>query len=126
MFLQGADEKSKRASPVIPLVAPTAVRVRPNMTLKDVLEVDKENQGAGAGLLMRHRWGGCPSMPLRQMENVTLTLTLSTVAARDVERAISGLARLLSLPTPLQYSVADTTTMPDLKLGLLQTRRRDG
>jgi len=118
-------EVLRRASPVIPLVVPTPVRVRPSMTFKDVLDLEKENVGT-SHLLMRNRWGSSPTMPLRETGNVTVTLTLNTAAARDVEGALSGLARLLRLPTPLQFSVADTTTQSDYKLGVYKTRNRDG
>ncbi|CAB3379589.1 Hypothetical predicted protein [Cloeon dipterum] len=119
-------EALRRASPVIPLLTPTPIRVRPGITFKDLLDLDKENMGGASGLVMRSRWGSSPTVPLRETGNITVTLTLSATAARDVEGALSGLARLLRLPTPLQFSVADTTTQPDYKLGVYRIRGLDG
>ncbi|XP_075232135.1 uncharacterized protein LOC142330615 [Lycorma delicatula] len=114
------DEKlMKRMSPVIPLIAPLALRPKPH---KMVNSMDKENVYGGG---MKNR--SSPSVPLKESGNVTVTLTLTSSAADDVLGVLRNLANVLRIPPPTNYHISErTTTPPSHKLGLYRTKGKDG
>lgn len=118
---------ARRTSPVIPLVTPIPIRLRPPPHYaKDAADVDKENAG-GPQLLVRQRFGPSPPAPLRDSGNVTVTLTLTAAAAEDIAGVLHRLAGILRVPAPAAFDVIErTSTPPSQKLGLYRTRGKDG
>ncbi|GLG97653.1 Histone-lysine N-methyltransferase trr [Gryllus bimaculatus] len=118
----------KRASPVIPLFAPTPIRLKPGICFKDSPEVDKENIGVTRDhLQLKSKFGMSPSAPLRDSGNVTVTLTLTAAAAEDILGVLRDLANILHIPAPTGYHIVErTSTPPSQKLGLYRTKGKDG
>ncbi|XP_024945171.1 histone-lysine N-methyltransferase 2C isoform X3 [Cephus cinctus] len=119
---EDSDEESdwlKRVSPVIPLVSPIPIRLRPGHA-KDTSKQDKENVGVS-------RLGKSPPIPLRDNGNVTVTLTLNSQAADDIMGVLKDLANILNIAPPTGYQIVErTTTPPSQKLGLYRTKGKDG
>uniref|UniRef100_A0A131YLZ0 Histone-lysine N-methyltransferase MLL3 n=1 Tax=Rhipicephalus appendiculatus TaxID=34631 RepID=A0A131YLZ0_RHIAP len=135
--LQLVDEDSNDSarslpSPTVPIVAPIPVKAvpppqPPPAPLKILLdEKDKENTFPGDKLgLCRSRGlpgafgGGPPPVPLRESGNVSVTLTLTSEAAGDIQGLLCSLAKLLQVEPPSSYDIIErTTTPPSQKLGL--------
>lgn len=116
-----SDEESdwlKRVSPVIPLISPIPIRLKPTY-VKDTAKQDKENLGIP-------RLGKSPPIPLRD-GNVTVTLTLNSQAADDIMGVLKDLANILNIAPPTGYQIVErTTTPPSQKLGLYRTKGKDG
>ncbi|KAI4497783.1 hypothetical protein M0802_007109 [Mischocyttarus mexicanus] len=117
-----SDEESdwlKRVSPVIPLVSPIPIRLKPTH-IRDTTKQDKENLGIP-------RLGKSPPTPLRENGNVTVTLTLNSQAADDIMGVLKDLANILNIAPPTGYQIVErTTTPPSQKLGLYRTKGKDG
>ncbi|PNF41242.1 hypothetical protein B7P43_G01489 [Cryptotermes secundus] len=119
----------KRSSPVIPIISPIPIRLRPGMQiLKETNEVDKENVGVSRDhIQLKTRFGISPPAPLRDAGNVTVTLTLTSAAAEDILGVLRNLANILSIPAPSGYQIVErTSTPPSQKLGLYRTKGKDG
>lgn len=117
-----SDEESdwlKRVSPVIPLISPIPIRLKPTYIGKDIAKQDKENLGIP-------RLGKSPPIPLRD-GNVTVTLTLNSQAADDIMGVLKDLANILNIAPPTGYQIVErTTTPPSQKLGLYRIKGKDG
>lgn len=115
-------------SPVQQLVAPLAVKPRP--AYKTNIEEDKENQGVRQGMLSQV--GKTPprsssTLPLRDSNTMTVTLTISSEAAEDIMGVLQGLANLLDLSDIPHYKVTERTVTPmSHKLGLYRSKTKDG
>lgn len=126
------DSARSPPSPTVPIVAPIPVKAvpppqPPPAPLKILLdEKDKENTFPGDKLgLCRSRGlpgafgGGPPPVPLRESGNVSVTLTLTSEAAGDIQGLLCSLAKLLQVEPPSSYDIIErTTTPPSQKLGL--------
>ncbi|XP_011303059.1 histone-lysine N-methyltransferase 2C isoform X3 [Fopius arisanus] len=116
-----SDEESdwlKRVSPVIPLVSPIPIRLKP-AHIKDNSKQDKENLGT--------RLGKSSPVALRENGNVTVTLTLNSQAADDIMGVLKDLANILNISPPNGYQIVErTTTPPSQRLGLYRTKGKDG
>lgn len=137
----------KRVSPVIPLVSPIPIRLKP-VHVKDTAKQDKENLGMPKYVYFlfiivwrvycllsfeiisfNHffRLGKSPPIPLRESGNVTVTLTLNSQAADDIMGVLKDLANILNIAPPAGYQIVErTTTPPSQKLGLYRTKGKDG
>lgn len=115
-------------SPVHQLVAPLALKPRPNYKIN--IEDDKENQGSKQGLLSqvgKTPPRSSPALPLRDSNTMTVTLTISSEAAEDIMGVLQGLANLLDLPDIPNYKVTERTVTPmSHKLGLYRSKTKDG
>ncbi|XP_029659206.1 histone-lysine N-methyltransferase trr, partial [Formica exsecta] len=109
----------KRVSPVIPLISPIPIRLKPAYS-KDAAKQDKENFGIP-------KLGKSPPIPLRENGNVTVTLTLNSQAADDIMGVLKDLANILNIAPPAGYQIVErTSTPPSQKLGLYRTKGKDG
>jgi len=136
----------KRVSPVIPLISPIPIRLKPAY-LKDTAKQDKENLGIPKYVSIMvllyqilyychlstiydnyfYRLGKSPPIPLRESGNVTVTLTLNSQAADDIMGVLKDLANILNIAPPAGYQIVErTTTPPSQKLGLYRTKGKDG
>lgn len=116
-------------SPVHQLVAPLALKPRP--TYKINIEDDKENQGVRQGMLSSQIGKTPPrsssTLPLRDSNTMTVTLTISSDAAEDIMGVLQGLANLLDLSDIPNYKVTERTVTPmSHKLGLYRSKTKDG
>ncbi|XP_021938191.1 uncharacterized protein LOC110838870 isoform X2 [Zootermopsis nevadensis] len=119
----------KRSSPIIPIISPIPIRLRPGMQMaKEISDVDKENVGVTRDhIQLKTRFGVYPPAPLRDAGNVTVTLTLTSAAAGDILGVLRHLANILSIPAPSGYQIVErTSTPPSQKLGLYRTKGKDG
>lgn len=67
--------------------------------------------------------GGPGGVPLRESGNVSVTLTLTSEAAGDIQGLLCSLAKLLQVEPPSSYDIIErTTTPPSQKLGLYKHR----
>ncbi|XP_063909689.1 histone-lysine N-methyltransferase 2C-like isoform X2 [Zophobas morio] len=120
------DDMSKmRLSPVVPIVAPIPIRLKPTGPyLKDYTE-DKEN--VGREVCLKSKFGSTSAAPLKDSGNVTVTLTLTSSAAEDIMGVLRDLANILHIPAPTSYQIVErTSTPPSQKLGLYRTKGKDG
>lgn len=114
-----SDEETLRASPIIPIIAPIPVRLKPGQTLKEFKEMDKENTCTGINFKKS-------TIPVKD-GNVTVTLTLNSDAAQDILSVLKDLANILHIPAPTSYQIIErTTTPPSIKLGLYRNKGKDG
>lgn len=115
-------------SPVHQLVAPLALKPRPNY--KTNMEDDKENQGTRQSMLTqvgKTPPRNSPALPLRDSNTMTVTLTITSEAAEDIMGVLQGLANLLDLPDIPNYKVTERTVTPmSHKLGLYRSKTKDG
>jgi histone-lysine N-methyltransferase MLL3 len=115
-------------SPVHQLIAPLALKPRPNYKINN--EDDKENQGSKQGLLSqvgKTPPRSSPALPLRDSNTMTVTLTITSEAAEDIMGVLQGLANLLDLPDIPNYKVTERTVTPmSHKLGLYRSKTKDG
>jgi histone-lysine N-methyltransferase MLL3 len=119
------DMSKMRLSPVVPIIAPIPIRLKPTGPyLKDYTE-DKEN--VGRDVCLKSKFGSTPSTPLKDSGNVTVTLTLTSSAAEDIMGVLRDLANILHIPAPTSYQIVErTSTPPSQKLGLYRTKGKDG
>lgn len=119
---------NKRMSPQIPIVAPVPIRLKKGISLTTDKNsntiIDKTNIKDMFATKSRF---GPPLPPNKDINNVTITLTLSSSAADDIQMVLQDLANILHIPTPKSYQIVErTTTPPSQKLGLYRTRGKDG
>ncbi|XP_071540275.1 uncharacterized protein trr isoform X3 [Panulirus ornatus] len=127
------DQRDRSLSPAIPLLVPTPIRPGQlpflpsvNKDSKDMPEMDKENIGSLSSITMKSRLGQSPALPLKDMGNVTVTLTLSSQAGEDVSGVLRSLANLLNIPPPSSYQLADRLEAPRLPRLYRHKHPRDG
>jgi len=115
-------------SPVHQLVAPLALK--PRHSYKINIEDDKENQGVRQSMLSqvgKTPPRNSPSLPLRDSNTMTVTLTITSEAAEDIMGVLQGLANLLDLSDIPNYKVTERTVTPmSHKLGLYRAKTKDG
>ncbi|XP_044258429.1 histone-lysine N-methyltransferase 2C-like isoform X2 [Tribolium madens] len=119
------DMSKMRLSPVVPIIAPIPIRLKPTGPyLKDYTE-DKEN--VGRDVCLKSKFGSGSATPLKDSGNVTVTLTLTSSAAEDIMGVLRDLANILHIPAPTSYQIVErTSTPPSQKLGLYRTKGKDG
>nr|XP_053653886.1 histone-lysine N-methyltransferase 2C-like isoform X6 [Cherax quadricarinatus] len=127
------DQRDRSLSPSIPLLVPTPIRpgqlpFLPSLDKdsKDIPELDKENIGSLSSITMKSRIGQSPALPLKDMGNVTVTLTLSSQAGEDVSGVLRSLANLLNIPPPSSYQMADRLQAPKLPRVYHHKHPKDG
>ncbi|KAG8188064.1 hypothetical protein JTE90_014303 [Oedothorax gibbosus] len=121
-------EKKRNGSPVIPLMYPIPLRMKPKPWNDSYIEEmdeekDKENipdERQEVGLVKTKMSGiGGYSAPLKDSGNVQVTVTLSQAAAEDICGVLARLADFLKIPIPASYEIVErTATPPSQKLGL--------
>lgn len=134
-LIQEDDEEStndsqmnKRMSPQIPIITPIPIRLKKGMSLT----TDKNSNTLIDKNTVKEIFGGKskfgPPMPaLKDKNNVTITLTLTSSAADDILTVLQDLANILHIYPPTSYQIVErTTTPPSQKLGLYRTRDKDG
>lgn len=119
---------TRHMSPVHQLVAPLALKPRPNYKIN--VEDDKENQGTRQSILSqvgKTPPRSSPALPLRDSNTMTVTLTITSEAAEDIMGVLQGLANLLDLSDIPNYKVTERTVTPmSHKLGLYRSKTKDG
>ncbi|CAL4174230.1 unnamed protein product, partial [Meganyctiphanes norvegica] len=108
------DQRDRSISPSIPLLVPTPIRPGqlPFLPLikkeKDAPEMDKENLPHNiSSIMLKNRVGLTPALPLKDMGNVNVTLTLSSQAGDDISNVLRNLANLLNIPPPTTYHMIE-------------------
>lgn len=119
----------KRMSPQIPIIAPIPIRLEKGMSLTTDKSVNTDNRIEPA--LAKDMFGNKsrfgPPIPVKDKNNVTITLTLTSSAADDILTVLQDLANILHIPPPKSYQIVErTTTPPSQRLGLYRTRGKDG
>lgn len=119
---------NKRMSPQIPIITPIPIRLKKGMSLTTDKNsntlIDKNSVKDIFGT--KSKFG--PPMPaIKDKNNVTITLTLTSSAADDILTVLQDLANILHIHPPTSYQIVErTTTPPSQKLGLYRTRGKDG
>ncbi|KAG0715222.1 Histone-lysine N-methyltransferase trr [Chionoecetes opilio] len=127
------DQRDRSLSPAIPLLIPIPLRPgqlpflpTQNKDMKDNPELDKENIDSFSSITMKSRVGQSPALPLKDMGNVTVTLTLSSQAGEDVSGVLRSLANLLNIPPPAAYHLADRLEAPKIPRMYRHKQVKDG
>lgn len=119
---------NKRMSPQIPIIMPIPIRLKKGISLTP----DKNSSMLIDRKLVKDIFGnkskfGPPIPALKDKNNVTITLTLTSSAADDILTVLQDLANILHIQPPTSYEIVErTTTPPSQKLGLYRTRNKDG
>lgn len=125
---EDSDSGSGRVSPIIPMIAPVPIRIKP-VSMYQLKEED-DNQKA-----LKCLDTDSPNKPKMEdspgstesNENVTVTLTLTSGAAEDILGVLKELAGILHIPPPTSYQIIErTATPPSHKLGLYRSKGKDG
>ncbi|XP_026321911.1 uncharacterized protein LOC113231673 isoform X2 [Hyposmocoma kahamanoa] len=118
---------SGRVSPIIPIIAPLPIRVKP-VSLYNLKEEDdnlKSLKCLDTDSPMKKMMDSPGST--ESNENVTVTLTLTSGAAEDILGVLKELAGILHIPPPTSYQIVErTATPPSHKLGLYRSKGKDG
>ncbi|CAK1598526.1 unnamed protein product [Parnassius mnemosyne] len=123
-----SDTPSGRVSPIIPLIAPIPIRVKPLSLyqLKDEDENQKSIKSIDTDSPLKSKIDDSPGST-ESNENVTVTLTLTSGAAEDILGVLKELAGILHIPPPTSYQIIErTATPPSHKLGLYRSKGKDG
>ncbi|CAG9559873.1 unnamed protein product [Danaus chrysippus] len=119
---------SGKVSPIIPLIAPIPIRVKPCSLyqLKDEEDNQKSLKCLDSDAPLKTKGDDSPSSS-ESNENVTVTLTLTSGAAEDILGVLKELAGILHIPPPTSYQIIErTATPPSHKLGLYRSKGKDG
>ncbi|XP_039749482.1 histone-lysine N-methyltransferase 2C-like isoform X7 [Pararge aegeria] len=125
------DEESSlsgRVSPVLPVVSPIPIRVKPLSLyqLKDEEDNQKSLKTLDTETPLKTKMEDSPGSG-ESNENVTVTLTLTSGAAEDILGVLKELAGILHIPPPTSYQIIErTATPPSHKLGLYRSKGKDG
>ncbi|XP_059056838.1 histone-lysine N-methyltransferase 2C-like [Achroia grisella] len=125
---EDSDSASGRISPIIPIIAPVPIRVKPVSLyhLKDEDEVQKPLKTLDSDSVVKTKMIDSPGST-ESNENVTVTLTLTSGAAEDILGVLKELAGILHIPPPTSYQIIErTATPPSHKLGLYRSKGKDG
>ncbi|XP_068631112.1 histone-lysine N-methyltransferase 2C-like isoform X2 [Battus philenor] len=125
---EDSDTPSGKVSPIIPLIAPIPIRMKP-LSLYQAVDED-ENQRSIKSIAsnspLKTKVDDSPSST-ESNENVTVTLTLTSGAAEDILGVLKELAGILHIPPPTSYQIIErTATPPSHKLGLYRSKGKDG
>ncbi|KAJ1527759.1 hypothetical protein ONE63_007714 [Megalurothrips usitatus] len=113
----------KRASPVIPIIAPIPIRLKPGS--KVAPELDKENVGiTREPSQTKSRFGG--HIPLKDSGNLSVTITISDASAENICGVLIDLANVLNIAAPTTYQILERTTAAPNKLGTYKCKSKDG
>lgn len=113
----------KRASPVIPIIAPIPIRLKPGS--RNTPELDKENFGIiKEPPIGKSRFGSYTS--LKDSANLSVTITISDTSAENICGVLIDLANVLNIAAPTSYQIVDRSNTSPSKLGLYQSRSKDG
>lgn len=125
---EDSDSASGRVSPIIPIIAPVPIRVKP-VSLYQLKEEDENSKALHSidpNSPDKPKMGGSPGGS-ESNENVTVTLTLTSGAAEDILGVLKELAGILHIPPPTSYQIVErTATPPSHKLGLYRSKGKDG
>ncbi|XP_047528678.1 histone-lysine N-methyltransferase 2C-like [Vanessa atalanta] len=119
---------SGKVSPVIALIAPIPIRVKPLSLyqLKDEEDNQKSLKCLDTETPLKTKLEDSPGST-ESNENVTVTLTLTSGAAEDILGVLKELAGILHIPPPTSYQIIErTATPPSHKLGLYRSKGKDG
>lgn len=125
------DEESSisgKVSPVVSLIAPIPIRVKPLSLyqLKDEEDNQKSLKCLDTDAPLKTKIEDSPGST-ESNENVTVTLTLTSGAAEDILGVLKELAGILHIPPPTSYQIIErTATPPSHKLGLYRSKGKDG
>nr|XP_034830079.1 uncharacterized protein LOC117987231 [Maniola hyperantus] len=120
--------QSGRVSPILPLVAPIPIRVKPLSLhqVKDEEDNQKSLKTLDTETPLKTKMEDSPNST-ESNENVTVTLTLTSGAAEDILGVLKELAGILHIPPPTSYQIIErTATPPSHKLGLYRSKGKDG
>lgn len=125
---EDSDSASGRVSPIIPIISPVPIRIKP-VSLYQLKEED-DNQKALKNIDTdspnKTKMADSPGST-ESNENVTVTLTLTSGAAEDILGVLKELAGILHIPPPTAYQIIErTATPPSHKLGLYRSKGKDG
>uniref|UniRef100_A0A336MIG1 Histone-lysine N-methyltransferase 2C n=1 Tax=Culicoides sonorensis TaxID=179676 RepID=A0A336MIG1_CULSO len=121
---------TRRMSPVIPIVAPVPIRLKPGSVINvekmhESGSYNKENEGSKDTFSLKSRFGS--TTPLKDSSNLTVTLTLTSSAAEDIMGVLRDLANILHIPPPNSYQIVERTqSPPSQRLGLYRIKGKDG
>ncbi|XP_063376990.1 histone-lysine N-methyltransferase 2C-like [Cydia fagiglandana] len=116
---------SGKVSPIIPLIAPVPIRVKP----VSLFHLKDEDGSTALKCLDSDSPMKTVDSPgsTESNENVTVTLTLTSGAAEDILGVLKELAGILHIPPPTSYQIVErTATPPSHKLGLYRSKGKDG
>ncbi|CAH2071742.1 unnamed protein product, partial [Iphiclides podalirius] len=125
---EDSDTPSGRVSPIIPIIAPIPIRVKPLSLyqLKDEDDSHKSIKSLDTDSPLKSKMEDSPGST-ESNENVTVTLTLTSGAAEDILGVLKELAGILHIPPPTSYQIIErTATPPSHKLGLYRSKGKDG
>ncbi|CAH0763958.1 unnamed protein product [Diatraea saccharalis] len=125
---EDSDSASGRVSPVIPIIAPVPIRIKPVSLyqLKEEDEIQKPLKCLETNTPLKGKMIDSPGST-ESNENVTVTLTLTSGAAEDILGVLKELAGILHIPPPTSYQIIErTATPPSHKLGLYRSKGKDG
>lgn len=119
---------NKRMSPQIPIITPIPIRLKKGISLTtDKNSNTLVDKGSAKDIFGTKSKFGPPMPALKDKNNVTITLTLTSSAADDILTVLQDLANILHIHPPTSYQIVErTTTPPSQKLGLYRTRGKDG
>lgn len=123
------DELERSKSPIIPIITPIPIRVKPLPIHFNMKDGDKENirNNFNKDTVCVKSKVLSTGIGSENEENVTVTLTLTSSAAEDILSVLRELAGILHIPPPTTYQIVErTTTPPSHKLGLYRSKGRDG
>lgn len=121
-------QMNNRMSPQIPIITPIPIRLKKGISLT----TDKNSntlidKNSVKDIFCTKSKFGPPMPALKDKNNVTITLTLTSSAADDILTVLQDLANILHIHPPTSYQIVErTTTPPSQKLGLYRTRGKDG
>lgn len=126
------EEVDRSTSPIIPIITPIPIRVKPLPLQICEKETDKENICNNATTtpskeVVSIKSKLTPDHDPENAENVTVTLTLTSGAAEDILGVLRKLAGILHIPPPTAYQIVErTATPPSHRLGLYRSKGKDG
>ncbi|CAH0559006.1 unnamed protein product [Brassicogethes aeneus] len=119
------DVQKDRMSPVVPIIAPIPIRLKPTGGYLQDFNENKEN--ICKDLHSSKSKFVAANQTAKDNANVTVTLTLTSSAAEDIMGVLRDLANILHIPAPTSYQIVErTNSPPSQKLGLYRTKGKDG
>lgn len=122
-------ELQSRTSPLIPLIKPIAIRLKPaGLYLKEsVIKTENKENVLRESEQEKMKPVSTPPTPTKETDSIKVTLTLTSSAAEDIVGVLRDLANILQIPPPTSYQIVDKTTSPSgQKLGMYRTKGKDG
>ncbi|RXG72404.1 Histone-lysine N-methyltransferase trr [Armadillidium vulgare] len=116
------EQRDRSISPAVPLLVPFPVKPFALSAAEDdkkfwEFKDNKENYPSNfTNISIKSKIGLTPALPLKDMGNVTVSLTLSSQAGHDVSHVLRSLANLLNIPPPMTYDITDFTWDNNIKM----------